>query len=274
MTLVLRVLLLVLVSPVLSVVHAQIITAATTTPTTADAGFANSLECSEAQAVQCLTINKMCYQDECLACVPGYVDWPDGVAIEVVSSNSTTSSTTSTSTSTAEFDLPELEASLQLSSNSTTRTCTQIDSLTVELFQQLFAPLWLLAEEDIDNDSSSNSNSNPEETADQIVLKLISRLKRLKEVAEFVGHHNRKLPPPAYQLSINEFSGDTPREAQLLAGYQLPPNTKEGAGAAILAYLAAFAWNEQVLEANNQILPSKVDWVERGAVTRDRKSVV
>ena len=193
-----------------------------------------SLECSEEQAANCLSENRLCYLDACVSCLENFVDWPASIEI---------SNSTNAETGVTDFAIDSI------SLNDT--TCMPIDELRVDLFVQFFQPLWLTIQEDIEN------NDNP----DAALEIWQGRLQTLKNAALFVAAHNRQLPPPSYILTLNEFSADTPEEAQLLEGYEAPTDP----GAAFLTYLVAKVWADDLGEA--PVLASRVDWVERGAVT-------
>ena len=195
-----------------------------------------SLECSDEQAAKCLIDqNRLCYLDECVSCLEGFVDWPNTIEI----SNSTNAETGLTDFTVESISLND-------------STCVPIEELKLELFVEFFQPLWLTIKSDIE--TSENSEAATEIWKD--------RLQALKDAAFFVASHNRQLPPPSYLLSINEFSADTPEEAQLLEGYEAPDDT----AAAFLTYLVAKEWSQE-LQETAAVIPRTVDWVERGAVT-------
>lgn len=206
----------------------------TAAPTQIVSPIITSLECSEEQADKCLNENRLCYLDTCVSCLENFVDWPNSIEI---------SNSTNAETGVTDFTIDSI------SLNDT--TCMPIDELRVDLFVEHYQPLWLTIQGDIEN------SDNPD-AATEIWQ---GRLQTLKNAALFVAAHNRQLPPPSYILTLNEFSADTPEEAQLLEGYEAPADP----GAAFLTYLVANAWSSALEDAT--VLPSRVDWVERGAVT-------
>jgi len=220
----------------------------------------DSQSCIPEATDACFAKNQFCFQDLCAACLEGFIEWPDVITF----TNDTTSTTTTITDNTqGDSNANGGETDYQVSPTATitvsnTSSCINVTELRVELFQTVFQPVWLKSEQE-----AAGNLTEAKEIMDK-------RLNQLQQAAQFISTHNAQQPPPAFTLGLNEFSADTEAEAQALRGYQLPDgeNATDGSGESILLkYLSARDHDAIASSSSQEALPSKMDWVKRGAVT-------